>query len=474
MKTPGHSATVNKEHIMNIAMKSLFLFVLLFKLSSTHAATQEICPGSTIPPGWVVVNQNIYGGGIYCTNGRSRTIQNSVGETSLNICANQVIPAGWLITNNSVFGGTTNCENGSITIKNTVGLSKIDVCTGQTLPTGWLVTNNNIGSYGSSVTYGSSASCTTTPGSVVTTSVVTIQNTAGLASLDICPTSTSVPPTWFITQYNPYPTSANCKLASTPIASTPISIWRIKTTEGLASLDICSTSKLLPTGWVIVDHDVNASMSSASCADATTIGYTSTIWKISNPNIVKCDLIASTNVVQPGQSYSLIITGTNIPSNATGYWYGTKNGITDATGDYLGYVPTSTTYTNNAGWQGTYTRWVQVRDPQGKTVCTTSAVTVQLLPTPTCSLSVDKTTVPLGTSYTFSVAGSDLPAGSQAYWYGSKNGVTDVSGAYMGTVPSNVTYTSAVGWTGTYSRYLEIRSGSTPVCTTNAVTVVVQ
>ena len=91
-----------------------------------------------------------------------------------------------------------------------------------------------------------------------------------------------------------------------------------------------------------------------------------------------CYLAGSAPVVAAGQSYWFKVTGSNLPSTATGYWYGTKNGVTDHTSVLAGAVPATFNYTNQPGWQGVYARWMEIRDGNNRVVCVTNTVTTEL------------------------------------------------------------------------------------------------
>ncbi|WP_148715232.1 S8 family serine peptidase [Chitinolyticbacter meiyuanensis] len=191
--------------------------------------------------------------------------------------------------------------------------------------------------------------------------------------------------------------------------------------------------------------------------------------------VVTCSLSASSTNVPSGSSTTYTITGNNLPAGARGYWFGTKNGVQDASGQESIPAPGSNVYMNNAGMQGTYMRFAQIRDAQGNTVCTTnsSTVTYQAQPAPTCSLS-GPSVVARNASYTYTVSGSNLPAGSVGYWSGTKNGVTDAINQYAGGVPSSFSFVNG-GWVGNYVRSMSIVSPSgTVVCVTNSVSTTLQ
>ncbi|HYO73144.1 MAG TPA: hypothetical protein VEU33_44480, partial [Archangium sp.] len=75
-----------------------------------------------------------------------------------------------------------------------------------------------------------------------------------------------------------------------------------------------------------------------------------------------CYLAGSALVVAAGQPYWFKVTGSNLPSTARGYWFGTKNGVTDTSSVLAGAVPATFYSTNQPGSQGVYTRWMEIRD----------------------------------------------------------------------------------------------------------------
>lgn len=92
-----------------------------------------------------------------------------------------------------------------------------------------------------------------------------------------------------------------------------------------------------------------------------------------------CSLSTNTTVASAGQTVSYFVNGQNLPSGAQGYWYGTKNGVTDTSNALAGPVPNTFSFVTQASWAGNYTRYIEVRDPvSNQTVCTTNSVSVQL------------------------------------------------------------------------------------------------
>ncbi|MBP8805135.1 MAG: SGNH/GDSL hydrolase family protein [Kofleriaceae bacterium] len=193
-----------------------------------------------------------------------------------------------------------------------------------------------------------------------------------------------------------------------------------------------------------------------------------------------CTLVASSNLVPGGAPFSFKVRSSYLSGVAPWSWYGTKNGVADAVGAPAGTVPLrpwTFAFTNSAGWEGTYTRRLQLNF--GGNLCTTNTVTVQLLPspTPTCQLTVDKGIVPANGSWTFTALAASLPGSAPhvGRWHGTKNGVVDAVGTDAMAFPSSATYTSAPGLAGTYSRYLKVYDAANNlVCTTNSVGVLLQ
>lgn len=197
------------------------------------------------------------------------------------------------------------------------------------------------------------------------------------------------------------------------------------------------------------------------------------------PKPATCALSVSPSTVPFGgtTTFRLSLSGVDSTTGLSAYWNGTKNGTSDAVNAPAGgTVPGSWAVTNSAGLAGTYVRSLKVLNAQGSTVCTSNPVSVTFAPSApvTCSLSVSPTTVPVGGQYRFTVGVSGA-TGTLGYWYGSKNGVTDATNAYLGAVPGTFTYTNPGGIAGTYARQIVVRnSGGTTLCTTPSRTVTLQ
>lgn len=400
---------------MRILKKCMWVFVLITASAASQAQSQSktICLNVANDPGWLTTS--IVSGSAACGTGinNSKTIVNPAGSTALDVCAltdiNQ-LPSGWVITNMFASNVTASqCPNLS----------------------------NGIG-------------------------VWSIKKTQNLMVIDIC-AGTNIPVGWLKTNSSrKEPDTAYGRCLN--LQTSTDNVWTIKNTANMGVLEVCS-GQVLPGGWVWKATSTGYNM----CGNGVTAS--NNIWTISNNNI-SCSLTVSNTEVSSGARYSFTINGAGLPSPAYGYWHGTKNGSTDQSGVYFGTVPTTLYFTNSPGWHGYYSRSVEIRNASGNTLCTTNTQSVHLQPTPTCSLSVDKASVNPGQSYTFTVGGTDLPSGAQAYWYGTKNGVVDQNGVLFGQAPQSATYTSQSAWAGSYSRRLEIRDGATAVCSTNTVNVI--
>lgn len=186
-----------------------------------------------------------------------------------------------------------------------------------------------------------------------------------------------------------------------------------------------------------------------------------------------CSLNVSGSRIKSGDYFSFSVSGERLPAGARGYWYGTRNGAVDLSNADAGLVPSVFSYANRPVDQGYYTRRMEIRAADGAPLCSTNTVEVELAAPPSCSLSTNTTVASAGQTVSYFVAGRDLPAGAQGYWYGTKNGVTDTSNALAGPVPNTFSFVTQASWAGNYTRYLEIRDpvSNQTVCTTNSVSV---
>src|SRR5207302_209389 len=89
----------------------------------------------------------------------------------------------------------------------------------------------------------------------------------------------------------------------------------------------------------------------------------------------------------------------------TGYWIGTKDGVTDTDQNSHNPVPDTFTYVTDADHAGTYTRKMEIRDDAGNLLCTTKTVTVVVNPL-SCPMAVSAPTVEIPGSETFTISGT--------------------------------------------------------------------
>ena len=393
---------------------------------------------------------------LFCQPAAALPMSGGSSNETRQICATtDTIPDGWVVTGrhrSSSCDGYYNSTYNGYTITRLADQSDVDMCGWETPPEGWVVTRRSE----------SSSGCQTAPYSGIYRSQ-TIEPLDSADEFMMC-AGTPIPSGWVMTSrttsYSP------CD----GFALGAISAYRIKNLTGQTALDVC-IGQPVPSGWVMVGtHSGSQCPTFPSTLDDT-------VMKISNANAPVCKLYATPSVVPAGSAYSFSVTTQNVPSGATGYWYGTKNGSPDVTHAPAGPVPATFPFSNAPGYEGTYVRYMKIEDTAGRTVCSTNAVQVTLQARPTCSLQVSPSVVARGANYTFLASSTNLPAGTVAYWYGRKNGVDDVQGAYAGSGASfSSAYTNPADGSaqGQYTRWLEFRSGSTTLCTTNGVSVTLQ
>ena len=198
-------------------------------------------------------------------------------------------------------------------------------------------------------------------------------------------------------------------------------------------------------------------------------------------NAVTCSLATNMTNVAVNATVRTTVTATGtVPSGSKVVWFGTKRlagtgfdvTVTDEAGDLV-----TSTFVNdfpNGGKQGgTYTRWVQVRDPNGRTLCQTNSISVTFAGQG-CLLQTPNQRVRVGQIFTFMIyygtANGDPPTGAKGKWNGTTNGITVAEHDY-GTQ-------SLKKWEGlvsaqnisTYVRNLRIlNSDDTEFCRTNNV-----
>lgn len=88
---------------------------------------------------------------------------------------------------------------------------------------------------------------------------------------------------------------------------------------------------------------------------------------------------------------------------------------------------------------------------------------------PSCSVSWSLSVIPPNATTNFIVTSSEMPwGGSYSVMYGTKNGVTDVDGAYYDWIEGVFPITNFPGFAGSYMRYLEMYAPDGRLfCTTN-------
>src|SRR3989344_820954 len=147
-----------------------------------------------------------------------------------------------------------------------------------------------------------------------------------------------------------------------------------------------------------------------------------------------------------------------------------KNGSTWQTS------PTGSSVDSNLS-SGTYTYALYIRDGYNNEYgCCAVAVQVNAAPVEEpvqCELIFSPDgDITVGETLSWTV--NSIPPGYAAYWYGTKNGVTDANGLYAGDTNFTQSFTYQSAHVGTYTRYLVLRDvGGTPVCTTNSKTFTV-
>lgn len=196
--------------------------------------------------------------------------------------------------------------------------------------------------------------------------------------------------------------------------------------------------------------------------------------------LTTCALSVSRSDVPYLGTTTFEITASGLPARAASFWNGTKNGVIDAI-DQPTFGPASGSFlitNDDPAREGNYVRSATIKDASGATLCTTGSVAVRLqgpAVVASCSLSASKTVVPVGDTTVLTIASTPVPAGTIAYWRGTKDGATDAWDAV--TVPAaaagSFPITNSPGYGGTYQRWavLKDRSGAV-LCETNKVDVV--
>lgn len=358
---------------------------------------------------------------------------------------------------------------GLLSVSNTV--SATTICAYDKVPDGWVVID-------SQTDY---TSCGNVNGSSTKNNLWIIQQING-DLIQICGAASSIPSGWVKT--GTISNFARCQAPGSSVSSTTYNNISIieRVASKTSSFSICSDQQV-PSGWqsykfatvsttCLIPSVFDSGVTSAS----NNINYIQPIQYPTQP--ISCGVTGSAPTINSGAPFSFVITTTNISGPVFAYFSGTKNGQTDATDASVGQVTPSTillSYINTVGSEGVYTRNFKLKNAQNQTLCTTNTVSMLLLPSPaTCQLTASTSNVLFGQSVTFTINGTKLPPSAAAYWYGTKNGTSDVNGQLAGAVPSSFTYANQGGGAGSYSRFAIIRDGNNSVCTTNSVYVTFQ
>ncbi|MBX3660723.1 MAG: VCBS repeat-containing protein [Ramlibacter sp.] len=192
-----------------------------------------------------------------------------------------------------------------------------------------------------------------------------------------------------------------------------------------------------------------------------------------------CDLVGSSISIPYNTSFSWTVSGTNLPPDAQFQWHGYKDGALQTD---LGNANLGTSYYSNDNTSPSYVlyqRYVTVHSG-GDQICATPSRFMTLQNPPQCVLSMGSNTIHPGENIVYNLStpmfATGLPAGSQAYFYGKKNGVPDISGAgeYAGAAPGTYTYLyeqNRPDMAGVYERWIEVRNDQgARVCLSNSVT----
>jgi subtilisin family serine protease len=178
--------------------------------------------------------------------------------------------------------------------------------------------------------------------------------------------------------------------------------------------------------------------------------------------------VSATSVPSGGSVVFSLASGGPIPSGSLAYLYGTKDGVVDESGSFATTLNFSSTIVNTFDLAGSYSRYMIIRSPGGAEVCRTTTVHVDFAP-PQCTLWVGSNHVPAGGSVQIGLdSQGDVPPGTLAYLWGTKNGVMD-EGGWFATPPSFVsTLFNVPGLSGFYVRWMVlIAPDGRTVCQTN-------
>ncbi|MDP3731204.1 MAG: hypothetical protein Q8R34_01775, partial [bacterium] len=187
---------------------------------------------------------------------------------------------------------------------------------------------------------------------------------------------------------------------------------------------------------------------------------------------VSCLLSVSSSRVAVGNRLTWVLR--SYPSGYRAFWYGTKNDSTDVAGVDSGFVTQKDWLTDPypAGSEGSYTRWMELRDSGGTPVCSTSGnpVSVSVIsgastatptpivstPTPTPTSTTTLTPIPFNPSsggyFTFSHNNGTLIATRDAWTFQIVNGMVGDTMYVNGSLVSPDGYSA-------------VSKGQFPICT---------
>jgi hypothetical protein len=117
------------------------------------------------------------------------------------------------------------------------------------------------------------------------------------------------------------------------------------------------------TGWSGACTGTGSCVVSMTADRSVTANFTAT----------SCSLTANKTNFLWGETFTWNVT--SVP-NGTAYWYGTHNGVIDATDLYYGPTPLSGSLLFDSAFLGTYTRYLKIKDAGGNVMCTTNTLNI--------------------------------------------------------------------------------------------------
>jgi hypothetical protein len=180
-----------------VNLKKIYLLSILLMSFQAMAQTEEICPGSTIPIGWAIVDFSPN----KCGSCQKKfIIRNTATVTtkSLDICLNSPLPEGWIKTDLSpnicgdrrIRSVANNCNNSESkgTFVNAAKVTKqsIEVCPDSSIPLGWVKSGL------------ASSKCGSFQQKIILTNTAKVTQ----KSLEVCPDS-PIPSGWVKTGLSP-------------------------------------------------------------------------------------------------------------------------------------------------------------------------------------------------------------------------------------------------------------------------------